>query len=227
LIPDQPEAKIRARLGAVGIGAEIAANPVKSLSGGQKARLLLALMTVHEPQLIILDEPTNHLDIESREALAQALAAYEGAVILVAHDAELVSACADRLWLVKDGAVRPFDGDMNDYRDLLLSERGGVRRERVKEAKEKPPKASKEDKAKARAEKLALQKEVNAAEARVAKIEDMKTRIDAMLADPKLYMDAPAGKFEDLQKKRAEIIAGLEKAEAIWMKAQERLDALK
>ncbi|MEO1611427.1 MAG: ABC-F family ATP-binding cassette domain-containing protein, partial [Pseudomonadota bacterium] len=141
LIPDQPEAKIRARLGAVGIGAEIAANPVKSLSGGQKARLLLALMTVHEPQLIILDEPTNHLDIESREALAQALAAYEGAVILVAHDAELVSACADRLWLVKDGAVRPFDGDMNDYRDLLLSERGGVRRERVKEAKEKPPKA--------------------------------------------------------------------------------------
>ena len=221
LIPDQPEAKIRARLGAVGIGAEIAANPVKSLSGGQKARLLLALMTVHEPQLIILDEPTNHLDIESREALAQALAAYEGAVILIAHDAELVGACADRLWLVRDGAVKPFDGDMDDYRDLLLSERGGVRREKPKEAK---PKATKEDKARARATKAALEKEVRAAEARVAKIEDMKAKIDEMLADPDLYMNAPPQKFETLQKKRAEIVEGLERAEGLWLEAQERLE---
>ena len=221
LIPDQPEAKIRARLGSVGIGAEIAANPVGSLSGGQKARLLLALMTVHEPQLIILDEPTNHLDIESRAALAQALADYEGAVILVAHDAELIGACADRLWLVKDGGVKAFDGDMDDYRDLLLSERGGVRRERPKEAKPKP---SKEARARARADKAALEKEVRVAEARVAKIEEMKTKIDEMLADPDLYVSAAPGKFETLQKKRAEIVDGLEKAEAMWLDAQERLE---
>ena len=223
LIPDQPESKVRARLGAVGIGADIAANPVKSLSGGQKARLLLALMTVHEPQLIILDEPTNHLDIESREALAQALADYEGAVILIAHDAELVGACADRLWLVKDGGVAPFQGDMSDYREMLLSERGGVRRERPKDAKPKPTKAQR---AETRSTLAGLQKEVRVAEARIAKIEEMKTKIDELLADPDLYVSKPANEFEKLQKKRAEIVDGLEKAEALWLDAQERLEAM-
>ncbi|MEO0361424.1 MAG: ABC-F family ATP-binding cassette domain-containing protein [Pseudomonadota bacterium] len=222
LFPDLPEAKVRARLGAVGIGAEIAANPVKSLSGGQKARLLLALMTAHEPQLIILDEPTNHLDVESRDALAQALAAYEGAVILVAHDSELVSACADRLWLVRDGRVAPFDGDMDDYRALLLSERGGVRRAKAKEA---PPKPTKQDRAAARARVADLRQEVKTAEARIAKIEAMKTKIDLLLADPDLYVSKPAGEFEKLQKKRAEIVEGLERAEALWLDAQERLEA--
>ena len=223
LIPDQPESKVRARLGAVGIGADIAANPVKSLSGGQKARLLLALMTVHEPQLIILDEPTNHLDIESREALAQALADYEGAVILIAHDAELVGACADRLWLVKDGGVAPFQGDMSDYREMLLSERGGVRRERPKDAKPKPTKAQR---AETRSTLAGLQKEVRVAEARIAKIEEMKTKIDELLADSDLYVSKPANEFEKLQKKRAEIVDGLEKAEALWLDAQERLEAM-
>ncbi|MEM7523940.1 MAG: ABC-F family ATP-binding cassette domain-containing protein [Pseudomonadota bacterium] len=222
MIPDQPESKVRARLGAVGIGADIAANTVKSLSGGQKARLMLALMTVREPQMIILDEPTNHLDIESREALAQALAAYDGAVILISHDAELVSACADRLWLVKDGGVAPFTGDMDDYRTLLLSERGGVRREKPKV---KAPKASKQEKAAQRASLATLQKEVKAAEARIAKIEQMKEKIDEVLADPDLYISQPKGKFEQLQKKRAEIVAGLERAEAMWMEAQERLES--
>ncbi|MEM7544625.1 MAG: ABC-F family ATP-binding cassette domain-containing protein [Pseudomonadota bacterium] len=222
LKPDLPESKLRARLGAVGIGADIAANAVKSLSGGQKARLLLALMTVHEPQLIILDEPTNHLDIESREALAQALAAYEGAVILIAHDAELVSACADRLWLVNDGHVAPFEGDMDDYRTLLLSERGGVRRERPKD---KAPKPTKQEKAAQRATLADLQKQVKVAEARLMKIEEMKAKIDEMLADPDLYVSKPKHMFEELQKKRKEIMKGMTKAEAMWMDAQERLEA--
>lgn len=225
LIPDKPESKIRARLGAVGIGANIAANTVKSLSGGQKARLLLALMTVHEPHLIILDEPTNHLDIESREALAHALADYQGAVILVAHDAELVTAVADRLWLVSDGGVKPFTGDMDDYRELLLSDRGGVKREKAKIAKEKAPKPPKLTEAERRAKLTPLKQEVRSAEARVAKIEGMQARIDAMLADPDLYTAENPKKFEDLQKKRAEIVAGLKRAETLWAAAQERLDA--
>ncbi|MFN3259038.1 MAG: ABC-F family ATP-binding cassette domain-containing protein [Pikeienuella sp.] len=225
LLPDMPEAKLRGRLGAVGIGAEIATNTVGSLSGGQKARLLLALMTVHKPHLIILDEPTNHLDIESREALAQALAEYEGAVIIIAHDAELIGASADRLWLVRDGAVKPFEGDMEDYRDLLLSERGGARRDKEKEKAEKPaPKPAKKPAAD-RQTILQLRAEARAAEARVAKIEEMKTKIDAALADPDLYISKPAHHFELLQKKRAEIIAGLERAEALWLAAQEKLEA--
>ncbi len=225
LLPDMPEAKLRGRLGAVGIGAEIATNTVGSLSGGQKARLLLALMTVHKPHLIILDEPTNHLDIESREALAQALTEYEGAVIIIAHDAELIGASADRLWLVRDGAVKPFEGDMEDYRDLLLSERGGVRREKEKEKAEKSaPKPAKKPPAD-RQTLLQLRAEARAAEARVAKIEEMKTKIDAALADPDLYISKPAHHFELLQKKRAEIIAGLERAEAMWLAAQEKLEA--
>ncbi|MFV0473733.1 MAG: ABC-F family ATP-binding cassette domain-containing protein [Pikeienuella sp.] len=222
LLPDQPEAKLRARLGAVGIGAEIATNQVRSLSGGQKARLLLALMTVDEPQLIILDEPTNHLDIESREALAQALADYQGAVILISHDAELVSAVADRLWLVSGGGVKPFDGDMDDYRTLLLSERGGIRREREKVEKPKPVRR---ERAADRNTLLTLRAEARAAETRVMKIEEMKTKIDAALADPDLYISKPAHHFEQLQKKRAEIVEGLERAEALWLQAQERLEA--
>ncbi|QIE54582.1 ABC-F family ATP-binding cassette domain-containing protein [Pikeienuella piscinae] len=221
LLPDQPEAKLRGRLGAVGIGAEIATNKVRSLSGGQKARLLLALMTVHQPQLLILDEPTNHLDIESREALAQALAEYEGAVILIAHDAELVGAVADRLWLVSEGGVKPFDGDMDDYRALLLADRGGVRREREKAEKPKP---AKRDRAAERATLATLRAEARAAEARVAKIETMKAKIDEALADPDLYISQPKHRFAQLQKKRAEIVEGLERAEQIWLKAQERLD---
>lgn len=197
---------------------------MKSLSGGQKARLLLALMTVHQPQMLILDEPTNHLDIESREALAQALAEYEGAVILISHDAELVSACADRLWLVSNGGVKPFDGDMEDYRDLLLSQRGGVRREKEKEKPEKP-KPAKKDRQEARATLSSLRADLRAAEDRVMKIEAMKEKIDEALADPDLYVSQPPHKFEQLQKKRAEIIAGLERAEALWLKAQERLEA--
>ncbi len=222
LKPDMPEAKLRARLGAVGIGADIATNAVKSLSGGQKARLLLALMTVHEPQLIILDEPTNHLDIESREALAQALAAYEGAVILIAHDAELVSACADRLWLVNDGKVQTFEGDMDDYRTLLLSDRGSIRREKARDA---APKPTKQQKAVQKATVADLQKQVKVAEARLAKIEEMKSKIDEMLADPDLYISKPKHLFEELQKKRKEIVKGLAKAEAMWLDAQEKLES--
>ncbi|MGB0499095.1 MAG: ABC-F family ATP-binding cassette domain-containing protein, partial [Rubricella sp.] len=123
--PDEPVAKLRARLAQGGIGARIAETKVSSLSGGQKARLAMILCTLDAPHLVILDEPTNHLDIESRQALVEALMEYPGAVILVSHDPDLVGAVADRLWLVKDGRVAPFDGDMDDYRKLLLAERGG------------------------------------------------------------------------------------------------------
>ncbi|MFQ5348125.1 MAG: ABC-F family ATP-binding cassette domain-containing protein [Rhodothalassiaceae bacterium] len=124
-LPDLAESKVRARLGAFGFSADAADRPVATLSGGEKARLLLALMAAGAPQLLILDEPSNHLDIDSREALSQALNDFEGAVILISHDRRLVEATADRLWLVAEGTVRPFAGDLDDYRRALLAARGG------------------------------------------------------------------------------------------------------
>ena len=125
LMPDATEPRVRARAGAIGFPGEMADTAVGKLSGGEKSRLLLGLATFDGAHLLILDEPTNHLDIDSRAALIEAINAYPGAVILVSHDRYLIEACADRLWLVGDGAVTPFDGDLDDYRRLVLSDRGG------------------------------------------------------------------------------------------------------
>ncbi len=110
---------MRAQLARFGLDADRANTPVANLSGGEKARLLLALATRDAPQLLILDEPTNHLDIDARDALVKALADFQGAVLLITHDPHLVELVADRLWLVADGTVRPFDGDLDEYRALL------------------------------------------------------------------------------------------------------------
>src|ERR1700754_520495 len=123
LMGDAPESKIRARAGAIGFSGKAADTLVKSLSGGEKARLLLGLATFFGPNMIILDEPTNHLDIDSRAALAEAVNDFEGAVIMVSHDRYLIEACAERLWVVADRTVASYDGDLDDYRRLVLSTR--------------------------------------------------------------------------------------------------------
>ncbi|MGM0584793.1 MAG: ABC-F family ATP-binding cassette domain-containing protein [Pseudomonadota bacterium] len=220
--PEMPEAKLRARLAAGGVRKEFAATEVARISGGQKARLMMLMAADEAPHVMVLDEPTNHLDIDSREALAQALAAYRGAVILISHDPHLVDSVADRLWLVKDGGVQPFDGDMEDYRRLLLSERGGGGRVAAETRERKAPRRSAAETRKALAP---LRAEVSKCEARVEKLEEMRAKIDARLMDPDYYMNAPAGEAEALQRKRAEIEQALEKAEALWMAAQERLEA--
>ncbi|HYE00415.1 MAG TPA: ABC-F family ATP-binding cassette domain-containing protein, partial [Alphaproteobacteria bacterium] len=122
-MPGLLDEKVRAHLGRFGFSQAKAETRIGSLSGGEKARLLLALMTRHAPHIMLLDEPTNHLDIDSRQALVQALNTYDGAVILISHDPNLVELCADRLWMVADGTVKPFDGDLDDYRRLLLEQR--------------------------------------------------------------------------------------------------------
>ena len=120
-MPGAPVAKVRSRAARFGFPGAKADTPVSALSGGEKARLLMGLAAFEGPHLLILDEPTNHLDIDSRTALMEAINDYTGAVILVSHDRFLIEACADRLWLVNEGTVRPFDGDMDDYRQLVLS----------------------------------------------------------------------------------------------------------
>ncbi len=130
-LPRASPPQVRAQLARFGLDADRAETPVANLSGGEKARLLLALATREAPQLLILDEPTNHLDIDAREALVKALADFQGAVLLITHDPHLVELVADRLWLVADGTVRPFDGDLDDYRALLAERaRPTIRRTR-------------------------------------------------------------------------------------------------
>lgn len=140
LRPDEAPDKWRSRLAGFGLNADQAETEVGRLSGGQKARLSLLLATIDAPHMLILDEPTNHLDIESREALVEALTAYSGAVVLVSHDMHLLSLVADRLWLVSDGSVKPFDGDLEAYRSLLLARDRPVR-EKPRAVKSKRPRA--------------------------------------------------------------------------------------
>ncbi len=212
LRPEDAPGKIRARLGGFGINAAQAETVAGRLSGGQKARLSLLLATIDAPHMLILDEPTNHLDMESREALVEALTAYSGAVVLVSHDMHLLSLVADRLWLVKDGRVAPYDGDLESYRRMLLSE---------PEPKSEKPK---QRKATAKTDAVTLRQAVSAAEARVEKLSEMRQRLAAKLADPAMYAPARVAETENWQRKFAEVEEGLERAEALWLKALERLE---
>ncbi|MCB1362591.1 MAG: ABC-F family ATP-binding cassette domain-containing protein [Rhodobacteraceae bacterium] len=216
LRPAETPAKLRARLAGFGLGAAQAETLVGQLSGGQKARLSLLIATIDAPHMLILDEPTNHLDIESREALVEALTDYSGAVILVSHDMHLLSLVADRLWLVADGSVAPFDGDLEAYRALLLA---------PDRPEPKPAPAAPRPRRPSREALSALRSEVRKGEARVEKLNEMRDRLAAKLADPGLYEDGKQGEIEVWQKKYAEVMDGLDRAEALWMQALERLEA--
>lgn len=215
LRPEKTPAQLRAILGGFGIGAEQADTEVGRLSGGQKARLSLLLATIDVPHLLILDEPTNHLDIESREALVEALTAYSGAVVLVSHDMHLLSLVADRLWLVKDGRVTPYDDDLDTYRSQLLS--GDKPTPMAPSYKPKVKKASRD-------EILALRAEVRKCEDRLEKLMEMHEKLSAKLADPELYSDKNIADLEVWNKKFAEVEEAMSRAETLWVKAQEKLD---
>ena len=214
--PGVMQSKLRANLAGFGLGPDQAETAVGRLSGGQKARLSLLLATIDAPHMLILDEPTNHLDIESREALVEALTAYSGAVILVSHDMHLLSMVADRLWLVSDGTVTPYDDDLESYRKLLLSN------DKPSKGKSKvaPPKA----KQLSRDAVLALRGEVRKSEARVTKLNEMRDKLAKKLADPALYEDSKLGEMEVWQKKYAEVMGALDRAEALWMQDLEKLE---
>ncbi|MEW5726811.1 MAG: ABC-F family ATP-binding cassette domain-containing protein [Pseudomonadota bacterium] len=226
VMKDLPESKVRAHLGRFGFEQERADVKVESLSGGEKARLLFALMTRDAPHLIILDEPTNHLDIDAREALVAALNAFEGAVVLVSHDPHLVELVADRLWLVADGRVQPFDGDMAAYRAYLLERAREARR--GDGAADKPAGASRKDERRAAAEIRAqlapLRKKAQDAEKRLEKLMEKKAAVEARLADPKLY-EGPADKVTQAQMELGDLEKSVAEAEAEWLDAHEALEA--
>jgi ATP-binding cassette, subfamily F, member 3 len=228
LMPDATEAQRRARLGALGFGADKADTRAEHLSGGEKARLLLALATFHGAHLLILDEPTNHLDVDAREALVRALNDYEGAVILITHDRHLIEASADRLWIVRDGTVRSYEGDVDSYRAECLAERQQTEGPRGRPrsdvaARPKSPEARRQA-ADRRAALAPLKKRVADAEAEVARLAKDMTAIDAALADSSLYTK-DAGRAQALMRERGELRRSQERAEARWLAASEACEA--
>ncbi|MHA7883875.1 ABC-F family ATP-binding cassette domain-containing protein [Nitratireductor rhodophyticola] len=214
LMPDAPEAKVRARVAQFGLTTEKMSTPARDLSGGEKARLLMGLATFEAPHLLILDEPTNHLDIDSREALVEALNMFDGAVILISHDRHLIEATADRLWIVGDGTVSSYDGDMDDYRARMT---GGASRNREKRETDK---ASKADRRKEAARKRAalepLAKEIKATEGLIDRTRRRIDAIEARLADTSLYDKEPK-KVSELAKERSDLATMLARHEDRWL----------
>jgi ATP-binding cassette, subfamily F, member 3 len=221
LMPDAPEAKVRARVGRIGFSGAAADAKVATLSGGEKARLMLGMATFGGPHLVILDEPTNHLDIDSRAALIEAINEYAGAVVLISHDRHLIEACADRLWLVAERSVAPFDGDLDDYGRLVLSNRratdghnGGPRDDAASRPSRQEIRRAAAEK---RAELAPLQQRIKRAEAAIARLTKELARFDAALAAPDLYADPV--KASGLAKDRADAARALEAAESDWLTA--------
>jgi len=222
LMPDAPETKVRGRTGAIGFSGKAGDTLVKSLSGGEKARLLLGLATFFGPNMIILDEPTNHLDIDSRAALAEAINEFPGAVIMVSHDRYLIEACADRLWVVADQTVTTYDGDLDDYRRMVLSARGLRTNSRDRDSNErgngrdKPARNGNE-------KRLPLKQKISEAEAEIARINGIIAKIDTALALPDLFTRDPK-QAAQLSKARAGAASALQRAEEEWLAASSQYD---
>ncbi len=211
---------VRAQLGRFGFSGDKAMTLVAKLSGGERARLALALITRDAPHLLILDEPTNHLDVDAREALVQALNGYDGAVIIVSHDRHMIELTADRLVLVENGGAAEFTGSIDDYIDLVLG-----RNQPPAVAKTKQPKQDRKAAAKARDDARALKKAAAEAEAASAKLMAQCSAIDRAMFDPG---SAPAElaslPMSELSRRRAKLAAELEATEARWLEASEELE---
>ena len=225
LMPEATEAQRRARLGQYGFGADLADNRVETLSGGEKARLLFALAAFHKPHILVLDEPTNHLDMEARGELIAALNAFEGAVILISHDRHLLETTADRLWLVADGTVTRFDGDLDAYERLVLERARAVRREKGRARRDageadKPARASRPR----GVNTGALRKRLSSLEKQMAETEEKISVFDKALDGGKLYAE-DARKAARFAAARAQLARELEQLEEQWLQTSAELEA--
>jgi ATP-binding cassette, subfamily F, member 3 len=214
----EPDSKIRSRAAMIGFSGARADTRVEQLSGGEKARLLMGLATFDGPQLLILDEPTNHLDIDSRAELIEAINEYAGACILVSHDRRLLEACVDRLWLVADGTVRPFDGDIADYSRFVLNQ-DPPNHARRREAPAKSSPAPGRNRAQG-----ALKRELAVLEDKMSRFQDLLRRIDAALADASASGEPL--KIAELAQRRRDLERALISAEEAWLELSEQVGAL-
>ena len=212
LMPDATVSQRRAKIGAAGFGAALADSKCSTLSGGEKARLLFMLATFHGPHILILDEPTNHLDVDSREALIMAINDYEGAVILISHDRHIIETCADSLWLVRDGTVKPFDGDMDEYTDIVLGRAPTAKKmEKVAAPAVKPLK------------KLmtpVIKKKIQELDLKMLKIKDKIILLEQALADHTIYAQEPK-KAADFARLKSKFESELEREETYWLELHE------
>ncbi len=221
LLPQADSTSLRAHCGRFGLEGARADQPAATLSGGERARLALALICCSRPQLLLLDEPTNHLDMDAREAFITALNDYAGAVVLVTHDSDMIARTADRLWLVSDGGCHVFDGDLEAYRQTTLQRRQGTGERR------KPGGARREQRRRAadmRAAFAGLRRAARAAERRASALSADIAALEAEIADPALYAGNPA-RIADLTRRRATALRALAAAEAEWLAAEESLEA--
>jgi ATP-binding cassette subfamily F protein 3 len=239
VMPNANKTQVRAHLGRFGFTQEKADVAVGNLSGGEKARLLFALMTRHAPHLLILDEPTNHLDIEARQALIEALNEFAGAVVLITHDPHLIQLVVDRLWIVADRTAKQFDGDLEAYRQQLLEQRRAERAAAKRQQDTQKDKAqagggnakddglSKKERrkqaAEAREQTKQLRNEAKKIEREIEKLSEKQREIEAKLADPKVY-NGPTADLQDLQVAHGKVKDQLAKAEERWLELQEQLE---
>ena len=209
--PNTREQDLRNFLGGFNFPGEMATSSIAHFSGGEKARLALALIVWQRPNLLLLDEPTNHLDLETREALTVALAQFEGTLVLVSHDRHLLRATTDQFLIVADGSLRPFDGDLDDYRDWLL-----------KSKREKPdvPKVV----AKPSNNKKNLEARIKRLEEMIARLNAKKAEMEARLADPAIYLDASKNTLEAVLRDQAYVGKELGQLEGEWLDKQAELE---
>ncbi len=224
--PKMTVQEVRTQLGGFGFSADKQLTRVRNLSGGERARLQLALATLDKPNLLILDEPTNHLDIDARGELLTALNEFDGAVVLVSHDRRLIEATADRLMLVANGEVQPFDGDLDDYRKFLLSgDNTPTRRieDEAEPAKPKDKETARRETAERRRQLKPLKDKIEGAEHQIAELNAEIAKCDKSLSDPLLFSKDPA-RGKAVSKKRADAAKKLATIEANWLKMQEEYE---
>ena len=222
--PALGEQAARDFLGGFGFSGERALSLVAPFSGGEKARLALALVVFLKPNLLLLDEPTNHLDIDTREALAEALQEFPGAIVLVAHDRGLLRACCDEYRLVANGRVREFDGDLEDYAKLVLAGPGAT-----EAGAEANTSASRRDdrreRAEARARSAPLRKTAQRLERELTALESQRAKLEAQLADPSFYETSSAADVRDKVAERGQLAVQIAAIEDAWLEAQAEVEA--
>lgn len=218
LMPEADETKVRAHLARFGLGKEKALTRISLLSGGEKARLLFAAMTRNAPELLILDEPTNHLDMEARDALVEALNEYAGSVILITHDLHLIELVADDLWLVDKGGCRPYDGDLDDYKELLLSVRVSPEEKKTVAAAEKEKQQAKEAAAAARNNLRELKSRLRRIETELERQTALKTSLEN-----KFQEQLSTDEIIQTQKELNAVAEKIEALETEWLEIGEQL----
>ncbi len=225
--PDITELQARSFLGRFGFSGDQALDKVATMSGGEKARLVLALIVLEKPQLLLLDEPTNHLDLEMRQALVLALQDFDGAIILIAHDRYLLESCVDEFYLVANGRVADFDGDIDDYQQWLNDDKKQtVKANKIVSEPQVDKKQQRKEQAELRKKASPLRKQADKFEKLVQKNQDELTEVEAKLADSDIYQAEHKAKLTDLLKRQAKIKQDLEAHEMQWLDLEEQIEEI-